>query len=238
MNELFLGLDVGTQGTKGLLVDAASQRVVARAAHPYGLIEGLAAGACEQHPDTWWDAVRAVVRELVSAPGVSARNIRALGVSGQQHGFVPLDAEGRVLRPAKLWCDTATAEEASELARRWGRPVPTGYTASKILWMKRHEPERFARLAHALLPHEWLNWRLTDAFGAEAGDASGTGFFDPERARVPARRLRAARRALGRMLAAVARARHARRTRHRPAQPASWASQRAPSSRPAAATTC
>ena len=111
----FLGLDVGTQSTKGLVVDLEEGRVVARAARSYGLIEGLEEGAAEQHPDTWWDAVRHVVRTLVAEPAVRTDALAGIGVSGQQHGFVPLDAEGRVIRPAKLWCDTSTAEEAREL---------------------------------------------------------------------------------------------------------------------------
>jgi len=175
--ELVLGLDVGTQGTKALLLDAERRVVVARATRTYGLIEHLPPGAAEQHPETWWRAAVECVREL--ATRAAPRTIRALGVSGQQHGFVALDREERVLRPAKLWCDTSTAPEARELSRRLGRPVPTGFTASKILWLKRHEPAHFARLAHVLLPHDYLNLRLTGERCTEAGDASGTGYFDP-----------------------------------------------------------
>jgi xylulokinase len=183
--ELTLGLDVGTQGTKALLVDVESRTVVARASSAYGLIEGLPAGVAEQHPDTWWEAVRACLAELARAADLGA--VRALGVSGQQHGFVALDAEHRVLRPAKLWCDTSTAAEARELTRTLGRHVPSGFTASKVLWLKRHEPARFARLAHVLLPHDWINWRLTGELAMEAGDASGTGLFDPVTRRFDAR---------------------------------------------------
>ena len=176
MTELALGLDVGTQGTKALVIDVDRGAVVARATRSYGLLPGLAAGAAEQHPDTWWKAVVECTREV--AARVDARALRGIGVSGQQHGFVALDREGRVLRPAKLWCDTSTAAEARELSQRLGRSVPTGFTASKILWLKRHEPAHFARLAHVLLPHDYVNWRLTGAFSMEAGDASGTGLFD------------------------------------------------------------
>src|SRR5262245_47517185 len=107
---LFLGLDVGTQGTKALVVDVEARAVVARAASAYDLIPGLPPGAAEQHPDTWWDAVRTCVRALGAE--IDARRIAGIGVSGQQHGFVALDPERRVLRPAKLWCDTSTAAEA------------------------------------------------------------------------------------------------------------------------------
>ena len=168
----FLGLDVGTQGTKGLVVDLGAGSVVARASSSYGLIPGLPAGAAEQDPETWWTAIRDVVHALVADPAVDAGRLAGLGVSGQQHGFVPLDEADRVIRPAKLWCDVQTAPEARELG------VPTGYTASKILWMKRHEPEHFARLRRVLLPHDWVNLRLTGTAWMEAGDASGTGFFD------------------------------------------------------------
>ncbi|MEW6074517.1 MAG: xylulokinase [Planctomycetota bacterium] len=176
---LTLGLDVGTQGTKGLVADVEERRVVARAARAYDLLPGLPPGAAEQHPATWWEAVRGVVRELAAHPGVDPAAIGGIGVSGQQHGFVALDAADRVIRPAKLWCDTATAAEARELAATFGRPVPTGFTASKILWLKRHEPEHFTRLASVLLPHDWVNFRLTGAKAMEYGDASGTGLFDP-----------------------------------------------------------
>ena len=174
---LFLGLDVGTQGTKGLVVDLERRRIVARAAEAYDLLPGLPPGAAEQHPETWWQAVRAVVGRL--AREVELADLAGIGVAGQQHGFVALDAAGEVLRPAKLWCDTSAADEAEELSRAWGRRVPAGFTAPKVLWLKRHEPERFARLATVLLPHDWIDLRLTGRATMEAGDASGTGFLDP-----------------------------------------------------------
>lgn len=179
MAPLFLGLDVGTQGTKGLLVDAERGEVVARASVAYGLIEGLAPGACEQHPDTWWAAVCGVVAALFAGREGDRARVAGLGVSGQQHGLVALDERECVLRPAQLWCDTTCAVEARELSQRLGRPIPCGYTAPKILWLARHEPETFARTRAVCLPHEWINLRLTSARTAEAGDASGTGFFDP-----------------------------------------------------------
>jgi len=182
---LYLGFDVGTQGTKALVLDPDERRVVARASSSYGLLPDLPPGAAEQHPDTWWEAVRACARDL--APNVDLARVGGVGVSGQQHGFVPLDAERRVLRPAKLWCDTSTAAEARELTQVLGRHVPAGFTAPKILWLKRHEPRRFAALAHVLLPHDWINLRLTGELAMEAGDASGTGLFDPLARRFDAR---------------------------------------------------
>lgn len=176
-----IGLDVGTQGTKGLALDVESQHVIARAGSAYGLIPGLPVGAAEQHPDTWWSAIVDVVHALVREIGPRAREIGALGVSGQQHGFVPLDEHGALIRPAKLWCDTSTSAEAVELSQRFGHAVPTGFTASKILWLARHEPANFARLRTVLLPHDWVNLRLTGRACMECGDASGTGFFDVRR---------------------------------------------------------
>lgn len=176
---LFLGLDVGTQGTKGLVLDLAAGEVVARASARYGLIEGLPPGAAEQHPHTWWRAVCEVVRALLTTPGVGPERILGVAVSGQQHGCVLLDANDEVLRPAKLWCDTETAAEAEELSATLGRRVPAGFTAPKVLWSARREPELFARTDAVLLPHDWVNLRLTGRRATEAGDASGTGYFDP-----------------------------------------------------------
>ncbi|MBM4013522.1 MAG: xylulokinase [Planctomycetes bacterium] len=179
IRRLFLGFDVGTQGAKGIVIDGERGVVVARAARSYGLIAGLPPGAAEQHPDTWATALRELAAELFALPGVDAALLAAIGVSGQQHGCVVLDECGAVVRPAKLWCDTSTAAEARELATRLGRPLPTGYTASKLLWLARHEPDRFARVRRVLLPHDWVNFRLTGRATMEAGDASGTGLFDP-----------------------------------------------------------
>ena len=176
---LALGLDVGTQGTKGVVVDAETRAVVARASRNYGLIEGLPPGAAEQDPATWIDAVQGVARELCAAEGVDPGGVSAVGVSGQQHGLVVLDEDDRVVRPAKLWCDTSTAAEARELSEAFGRNVPTGFTASKIRWLAKREPEAWARTRAVLLPHDYVNFRLTGHKTMEAGDASGTGFFDP-----------------------------------------------------------
>lgn len=176
---LYLGFDVGTQATKGVVLDAATARVVARGGRSYDLIPGLPPGAAEQDPRTWVKAVRHVAAELLSGPAVDRTRIRGVGISGQQHGLVVLDAEDQIVRPAKLWCDTTTAEEAQELSRDLGRAIPAGFTAPKILWMKRHERERWARVHSVLLPHDYVNFRLTGRKTMEAGDASGTGFFDP-----------------------------------------------------------
>jgi xylulokinase len=172
---LAIGLDVGTQGTKALVWDLEKERVVARASESYGLLADLAPGAAEQHPETWTAAVLDVLARVLEEVDGSA--VGALAVSGQQHGCVLLDGEARPLRPAKLWCDTQTAAEAAELA------LPAGYTAPKVLWSQRHEPELFARVATILLPHDYINLFLTGELAAEWGDASGTGYFDARQRR-------------------------------------------------------
>jgi D-xylulose kinase len=174
---LFLGFDVGTQSTKALVVDAASHAVVGRGSAPHAFVDGLPPGHMEQRPGDWLAAC--VVAGKQALTGLEAAAVRGIGVSGQQHGCVVLDARGAVVRPAKLWCDTATAAEAAELSAALGRAVPTGFTASKLLWLARHEPHNWAKVAAVSLPHDHVNAWLTGERSMEAGDASGTGFFDP-----------------------------------------------------------
>ena len=180
---MYLGIDCGTQGTKALLVDADGV-VHGRGYARHALIE-RANGAREQEPQ-WW--VEALQKSVVEATGDHGAEVVALSVSGQQHGLVVLDEARQVIRPAKLWNDTETAAQNAELIERLGGPdavmerfgiLPlTGYTVSKLLWMKEEEPANFARIRHILLPHEYLNYWLTGELFAEFGDASGTAFFD------------------------------------------------------------
>lgn len=188
-----VGVDSGTQGTKALVVDAATGRVLGRGRAPHAMVPGLAAGASEQDPAVWTEAARRAVAAALRESRIDAGKVVSLGVSGQQHGFVPLDAAGRVIRPAKLWNDTATVRENEDLVAtlggveaaiaRLGLSPAVGFTASKILWLKRHEPKRFARLATVLLPHNYLNRWLTGRDHMEYGDASGTGLMDVRRRR-------------------------------------------------------
>ena len=173
---LFLGLDVGTQSTKALVVDVARGEVEGRGSAAHTTITGLPPGHVEQHPAAWLDAVRASAGEALG--GVDRARVAAIGVSGQQHGAVVLDGAGTVVRPAKLWCDTSTAAEARELTARLGRAVPTGFTASKLLWLARHEPRHWQRVRTVLLPHDYVDLWLTGEASMECGDASGTGWFD------------------------------------------------------------
>lgn len=185
---LFLGIDSGTQSTRTLLVDGGDGRVVASHSVAHRLLPATEPGQKEQDPQGWLDAAAETIgRVLVAAP-VDPVAVAAIGVSGQQHGFVPLDAQGRVIRPAKLWCDTATAREADVIVERLGglartverlgNGIPPGFTASKILWLKEHEPANYARLATVLLPHDYLAFWLTGRKVMEYGDASGTALMD------------------------------------------------------------
>ena len=181
---MYLGIDCGTQGTKALLINAAG-KPLGRGYAPHALIE-RSNGAREQDPQWWIDALIDSVKQALAE--ASDTNVLAIGVSGQQHGLVVLDENLQVIRPAKLWNDTETAPENAELIEIFGGPkaffdrfgiVPlTGYTVSKLLWLKHHEPANFDRIRHILLPHEYLNFWLTGNLFAEYGDASGTGFFD------------------------------------------------------------
>ena len=193
MPQYAVGIDSGTQGTKALVVDVDSGRVLGRGKSPHAVIEGLGPGASEQDPAVWVEAAEKALAGALKDARIKAGSVAAMGVSGQQHGFVPLDAAGRVIRPAKLWNDTSTIRETEDLVAalggtkavidRLGIFLAVGFTASKILWLKRHEPKRFARLATVLLPHNYLNYWLTGRAHMEYGDASGTGLMDIRRLR-------------------------------------------------------
>ncbi len=188
MRTFLVGIDSGTQSTKVLVLDAGSGKVIAASAEPYDLIPNLPPGAKEQHPHTWRDATQKAVRKALALAAARSGEVKAIGVSGQQHGFVPLDKNGQVIRPAKLWCDTSTAAECNEIMakvgglkatiRTIGNAVLPGFTASKILWLKKREPKNYARLATLLLPHDYLNFWLTGEKVMEYGDASGTALLD------------------------------------------------------------
>jgi xylulokinase len=179
----FLGIDCGTQSTKLVLVDAESlqPKVVGHAQHRIVERED---GTREQDPAEWIDA-------LVNAAGGVARDdveIAGIGVSGQQHGLVCLDDADEPVRPAKLWNDTTTAAECIDLTERLGGPKRVlaltgnaflpGYTAPKVEWLRRHEPDSYLRTKRMCLPHDYLNLWLTGTYATEPGDASGTAYFD------------------------------------------------------------
>lgn len=183
---LYIGIDSGTQSTKAIVLDLATRKVIAEARSPHKLITGLPSGHMEQHPSDWTKALDKVIKAVVAK--VDAKQVRGIGVSGQQHGFVPLDANGAVIRPAKLWCDTSTSEECAILTKKLGGEKAVlkklgvaflpGFTAPKILWLQRNEPANFKKLRHVLLPHDYLNFYLTGNYFMEHGDASGTALMD------------------------------------------------------------
>ncbi|MDR2482714.1 MAG: xylulokinase [Treponema sp.] len=178
------GIDLGTQSCKVVIYDYEKKSVLARSQAPLELI-AQNDGAREQKAE-WYEAGLKTCFDAI--PADLRQSIAAIGVSGQQHGFVPLDAEGRAIYNVKLWCDTSTAAECDELTAaaggedrliaETGLPMRPGYTAPKVLWLKKHKPEFFAKLRHILLPHDYINFLLTGEYTAEYGDASGTALFD------------------------------------------------------------
>lgn len=174
-----VGLDVGTTGIKALRISAEGH-VLARAEEAYPLATPKP-GWAEQDPEDWWRAAEAALAQ------VSGDGVVGIGLSGQMHGLVALDEGDRVLRPAILWNDQRTGEECAEIEARFGlrelvsltgnRALP-GFTAPKLLWLRRHEPEVFGRIAHALLPKDYVRLRLTGEHATDVADASGTLLFD------------------------------------------------------------
>jgi xylulokinase len=189
-DQLFIGIDSGTQGIKVIVFSRAQGRIVAAGQAPLTLIENPRGGR-EQDPADWCAACRTALKAALAHTAVDRRQVKAMAVSGQQHGLVPLDGQGQVIRPAKLWCDTETAPQCRTLTARIGgpqavlaaigNPIAAGFTASKLLWLKEQEPANYARLQTVLLPHDYLNFWLTGERRTEFGDASGTAYFDVRR---------------------------------------------------------
>jgi xylulokinase len=178
VTQALVGLDVGTTGVKALAISAEGE-VVASAEEHYGLSSPVP-GWSEQDPEDWWRASTTALERL----GIETT---AIGLSGQMHGLVCLDERGEVLRPAILWNDQRTAAECAEIEERvglerlielTGNRALTGFTAPKILWVRRHEPEVYARIQRILLPKDYVRYRLTGEWAIDAADASGTLLFD------------------------------------------------------------
>jgi xylulokinase len=185
--KIALGIDLGTQSTKVLAYDPETRSILDLVQSPHDIIQ-RPDGTSEQEAH-WWTAA---VTDCLSRMDVGIkRRIGAVGVSGQQHGLVPVASDGRVVYRVKLWNDTTTAEECHDITTAFGgrerliaevgNPMLPGYTAPKVLWLKRHAPEAYAAMSKILLPHDYLNYFLTGVFSAEPGDASGTGFLDIRR---------------------------------------------------------
>ncbi len=183
---VYLGIDIGTSGTKTLLIDEQGQ-ILAEANTGYPIYHPRPLWS-EQDPEDWWQATVKTVRAVVSEAKVKAHDVKAIGLSGQMHGSVFLDKQGRVVRRALLWNDQRTAAECDEIERRAGgrsrlikmvaNPALTGFTAPKILWLRNHEPKHFEKTSKVLLPKDDIRRRLTGEFATDVSDASGMLLLD------------------------------------------------------------
>ena len=181
----FLGIDVGTGGTRAVLIDSAG-RVICSATAEHAPMSCPQIGWAEQSPEDWWRAACEAVKAcLAKAP--SAENVTAIGLTGQMHGLVLLDEHDQVVRPAIIWCDQRTEEECREITKQVGaqrlieltaNPALTGFTLPKIWWVRRHEPELWARVRSLMLPKDYIRFRLTGERAIDVADASGTLMFD------------------------------------------------------------
>lgn len=181
--QYLIGIDIGTSGTKTVLFDTEGN-VIASHTVEYPLYQPQN-GWAEQQPSDWWNAAAETLRAVTA--GVDPADIRGIGLSGQMHGLVMLDEENEVIRPSIIWCDGRTAKECEEITQRVGQkrlieitanPALTGFTASKILWVRNHEPENYARCRHILLPKDYIRFCLTGEYATEVSDASGMQLLD------------------------------------------------------------
>ncbi len=183
---VFLGIDIGTSGTKTIALNLRGV-VLAQASESYSSFQSKPLWS-EQNPDDWWTATVNTVRKVLWAANISPEEVKAIGLSGQMHGSVFLDKDNNVIRPAILWNDQRTACETAELEESVGgreqlvslvaNPGLTGFTAPKILWLRKHEPENFEKTYKVLLPKDEIRRRLTGEFATDVSDASGTLLFD------------------------------------------------------------
>jgi xylulokinase len=182
---VLIGLDVGTSGARALAVSESGE-VIAAAAQEYPLITPRP-GWTEQNPEDWWQASRKVLAEVA---GAVQGDVAGIGLTGQMHGAVFLDANDRVIRPALLWNDQRTAAQCTEITERVGRerllaiagnPALTGFQAPKLLWLREVEPVNYGRIAHVLLPKDFIRLRLAGEYATDASDASGTLLLDLRR---------------------------------------------------------
>jgi xylulokinase len=182
----FLGMDVGTGGTRAVVVDgdgklvsgASSEHAAFRTPHP---------GWAEQDPEDWWRAAQEAIRGALTAAPYPRQPIAAIGLTGQMHGAVMLDENGAVLRPALIWCDTRTQPECDWLHDKIGyeklieltcNPALPNFTLTKLLWVKTHEPSIFAKIRHVMCPKDYVRYRLTGEFAIDVQEASGTLMLD------------------------------------------------------------
>ncbi len=182
----WMGIDVGTGGTRALLLNLAGEVVASAAAvhPPIAMPRPLWA---EQDARDWWSAAQAAIAAALKQAKIAGSDVEAIGLTGQMHGVVLLGARGEVLGPSLIWCDQRTQPQVEELNRRLGReqvhrhianPLLTGFSAPKLLWERQHRPEEFRRAGKFLLPKDYLRFCLTGGYASDVSDASGTGLFD------------------------------------------------------------
>lgn len=180
-----LGIDIGTSGTKTVLFNEFGQ-TIASAMKEYSLYQPEM-GWAEQNPEDWWQAAAQSTREVLAKSGVKAAEISGVGLSGQMHGLVLLDGDNRVLRRSIIWCDQRSTAECEQITSLIGaerlieitaNPALTGFTASKLMWVKNNEPDIFEKIKKILLPKDYVRFRLTGEFATEVSDASGMQFMD------------------------------------------------------------
>jgi xylulokinase len=181
-----LGIDVGTGGTRALVIDE-SGTVVASATADHVPFATPHTGWAEQDPDDWWKACTEAVPRALENAGIDASQVAAIGLTGQMHGSTLLDDRGAVVRPALIWCDQRTQEQCDAITERVGaarlieltyNPALTGFTLPKLLWVREHEPEAWRRVRHVLLPKDYIRFKLTGQHATDVADASGTLLFD------------------------------------------------------------
>ncbi|MGN0634863.1 MAG: xylulokinase [Acutalibacteraceae bacterium] len=180
-----LGIDVGTSGTKTVLFDSEGHALASYTGE-YPLYQPQN-GWAEQEPEDWWQAAAEGIRAVLAKVPAAKSDKIAVGLSGQMHGLVMLDKTGKVLRRSIIWCDQRTGDEVEWMKQTVGEkrlmeisanPAMTGFTAAKILWVQRHEPEIYAQCAHILLPKDYIRYRLTGEYATEVSDASGMQLMD------------------------------------------------------------
>ena len=180
-----IGVDVGTSATKTVLFDEEC-RPVAEASAEYPMYQPQN-GWAEQNPKDWEEAAASTIREVMERSRVNKEDVVGLGLSGQMHGLVMLDKDNEVIRPAIIWCDQRTAAECEEITAKVGKerlieitanPALTGFTASKILWVRNHEPKNYAACRHILLPKDYVRFAMTGEYATEVSDASGMQLLD------------------------------------------------------------
>ncbi len=180
-----IGTDIGTSGTKTVLFDEAGN-TIADALYEYVMSQPRN-GWAEQDPADWWKAVCLSVRDVIDKSGIDAADIKGVGLSGQMHGLVMLDKNDDVIRPSIIWCDQRTALECEQITSLIGadklieitaNPALTGFTASKIMWIKNNEPRNYERCVKIMLPKDYIRYMLTGEFATEVSDASGMQLLD------------------------------------------------------------